>query len=51
MYENAVISTGGGCVLKEENITVLKKTGRVVYIDRPLQKISSDIEDEKPSTD
>jgi len=43
--QNAVISTGGGCVLKEENMAALKQSGRVVYIFRPLQKIISDIED------
>lgn len=44
--DDTVISTGGGCVLREENMTALKKTGRVVYIERPLQKIISDIAEE-----
>lgn len=32
--ENAVIATGGGAVKKEENIRLLKKSGRIIFIDR-----------------
>lgn len=35
----AVIATGGGAVLKEENITALKRNGKVVFIDRPIEFI------------
>lgn len=42
---NAVISTGGGSILKEENMSALKKAGKVVYILRPLEKIVSGIDD------
>jgi shikimate kinase len=45
LLQNHIISTGGGSILKEENITALKQNGKVVYICRPLQKIISDIED------
>ncbi len=31
-----IIATGGGTVLKEENISALKKNGRIYFIDRPL---------------
>ena len=34
-----VISTGGGAVLREENIHSLKKNGRIYFINRPLQKL------------
>ena len=47
--QNAVISTGGGSILKEENMAALKEFGMVVYINRPLEKILSDIDDtERP---
>ena len=36
----AVIATGGGAVLKEENITALKRNGKVVFIDRPIEFIT-----------
>ena len=32
----AVIATGGGAVLKKENISALRKNGRIYFIDRPL---------------
>ena len=35
----AVISTGGGAVLREENIDRLKRNGKVYFIDRPLEKL------------
>lgn len=34
--QNCVISTGGGAVLREQNITVLKGNGTVYFIDRPI---------------
>lgn len=32
----AVIATGGGVILKEENIAALKQNGRIYFLDRPL---------------
>lgn len=32
-----IISTGGGAVLREENVYNLKMNGRIYFIDRPLQ--------------
>ena len=29
---DAVISTGGGCLLKSENVALLKKNGKIVYL-------------------
>ena len=37
--ENAVIATGGGAVKKEENIRLLKKSGRIIFIDRLPENI------------
>ena len=34
-----VIATGGGAVLREENVKELKKNGRLFFIDRPLEKL------------
>lgn len=31
----AVIATGGGAVLREENVRRLKRTGRIFFLDRP----------------
>ena len=31
-----IIATGGGVVLKEENITALSQNGRIYFLDRPL---------------
>lgn len=33
--ENAVIATGGGIVLEEENRRILRETGRVFWLDTP----------------
>ncbi len=32
-----VIATGGGAVLREENVRLLKQNGRVYYLDRPIE--------------
>ncbi len=42
--ENIIISTGGGCVEREENIAELQKNGAIVFIDRSLENIFSDID-------
>lgn len=34
-----VIATGGGAVLKQENISALKHNGSIFFIDRPLDKL------------
>ena len=34
-----VIATGGGTVLREENIRLLKHYGRLVFLDRPLDQL------------
>lgn len=37
--QNAVIATGGGAVLKGENIDFLKENGIVFFIDRPFENL------------
>ena len=34
-----VIATGGGAILREENISALKYNGKLYFIDRPLEKL------------
>ncbi len=34
-----VISTGGGAVLKKENVSALKYNGKLYFIDRPLESL------------
>lgn len=38
----AVIATGGGSVLSEENVAALRRNGRLVFIDRPLSELTTD---------
>jgi len=45
--KNIIISTGGGCVLREENMVSLSKQGTIVFIDRPIENIIQDIESSK----
>ena len=35
----AVISTGGGSILRSESVDNLKKNGRLYFIDRPLSQL------------
>jgi len=42
--DGRVVATGGGSVLRPQNVAAMKKSGPVVFIDRPLEAIFSDIE-------
>ncbi len=37
--QNKVIATGGGAILREQNITLLKGNGKIYFIDRPLEML------------
>lgn len=39
--QHAVISTGGGAVLRKENVRLLGQNGRIYFIDRPLEDLES----------
>ena len=41
---NVIISTGGGVIKRKENIQNLKKTGIIVFIDRPVKNIIGDVD-------
>ena len=44
-----IISTGGGTVMNPENRHIMRSWGRIVWIDRPLEEILSDIKlDRRP---
>ena len=38
-YDNAVISLGGGCVLRSENVQALKQTGKIFYLRTKAETI------------
>lgn len=44
--QSCVIATGGGAVLREKNIEMLKQNGRVIFLDRPLEKLT--VTDDRP---
>lgn len=39
-----VISVGGGAILRPENVELMRNTGVVVYIERPIDHIMSDVD-------
>ena len=39
MKNSAVIATGGGSILKKENVSMLKQNGVLFFIDRPCEKL------------
>lgn len=45
----AIVSTGGGMVLREENRKIMQNHGVIILVDRPLEQILSDIKlDRRP---
>lgn len=45
----AIISTGGGMVMREVNRNIMRNHGVILFIDRPLEDIMSDIKlDRRP---
>ena len=45
----AIVSTGGGMVMREENRLIMRNQGIIILIDRPLDDILSDIKlDRRP---
>lgn len=42
-FKSTVISTGGGVVKKYINIEKLKENGLIIFIDRPIKDIISDV--------
>ncbi len=46
-YKNTIISTGGGVVLRPQNMEYLKKNGYVIYINRSVEHILKTLNSEK----
>jgi shikimate kinase len=44
--EGQIISTGGGVIKRKENIETLKENGIIIFIDRPVEDIASDVDTE-----
>ena len=42
--QHTVIATGGGAVLREENVQLLRQNGRIYFLDRPLSAIEATID-------
>lgn len=40
LQSGTVISTGGGCIKRYENVRALERCGTIVYIDRPLELLT-----------
>jgi len=36
-----VISTGGGIIKRQENHSLLRQNGLIIFVDRPIQKLST----------
>ena len=46
----AIVSTGGGICVLQENVTIMQNHGVIIHIDRPLDQILSDIKlDRRPN--
>ncbi len=41
--ENIVVATGGGIILKAGNVRIMKQSGTVVFLDRPLAQLERDM--------
>lgn len=44
LKDGYIISTGGGVITNPQNIKALKQNGLIIYLDRPIDMIISDIE-------
>lgn len=44
LKKRCVISTGGGVVKRDINIEILRKSGIIVFINRPTEKILEDVD-------
>lgn len=45
-FNKTVIATGGGVITRQENIENLKKNGFIIFLDRPIDEIISDVDTE-----
>ena len=40
-YAGAVLATGGGAVMNEENVRALRRNGTLVFLNRPFEKLTA----------
>lgn len=45
--DKRVVATGGGTVTREENMELLKKNGYVIYLERPLEFLKTNLDTSK----
>ena len=45
--QSAIISTGGGCLLRQENADLLKKNGKIVYLRTSLNELERRLKGDK----
>ena len=45
-----IISTGEGTVLSDENVRIMRSNGTVIFVDRPLDQILSDLKTDRRPT-
>lgn len=45
--DKRVVATGGGTVTREENMELLKKHGYVIYLERPLEFLKTNLDTSK----
>ena len=48
-FKKTVVSTGGGVIKRKENMELLQESGLIIFIDRPIENIISDVDtDSRP---
>ena len=45
--KNIIVATGGGTVLRQENVEEMRRNGTIIFIDRPIDRILLDIRTEE----
>ncbi len=40
-HQSTVIATGGGAILREENLTALRENGKIIFLDRPIEQLAT----------
>lgn len=45
--QSAIISTGGGCLLRQKNADILKKNGKIVYLRTTVDELEKRLKNDK----
>ncbi len=46
-WKSTVIAVGGGAVLREENLSIFRKAGRIIFLDTPLSRLQERLRNDK----